>query len=104
MGASIADVLRCQIDEPAPRLTSIDARIPASLDDVLLRALSKAPEHRFPTVRLFPSAFSAAIGEMDRSTAARVLVRSTASSAGDPRSLDTLEGSTVIRTETPQGH
>lgn len=45
---------------PAPPSTCDCPHIPPAVDEVILRALAKRPEHRFPDVKAFTDAFSAA--------------------------------------------
>ena len=40
--------------------SSINSRIPPAVDDVILRALAKKPEDRFPSVQAFATAFEQA--------------------------------------------
>ncbi len=45
-GGTIAEVLRKQLEAPPPRVSSLRAEVPASLDAVVLRMLQKAKEDR----------------------------------------------------------
>lgn len=45
---------------PAPALTKFNAGLPTELDEVLLRALAKKPEERYPTIVDFASALAEA--------------------------------------------
>lgn len=51
-------VLQHQIEDPPPRPREVNPGIPGPVEDVLLRALSKAPADRFPTIRDFAEALT----------------------------------------------
>ena len=55
-------VLYAQLSAPPPPLTSRRPGLPAAVDDVLLRALSKAPEDRYASCGEFADALRAAFG------------------------------------------
>src|SRR5215471_14315040 len=55
-------VLYAQISEPPPPLTSRRSDVPPTVDDVLLRALAKAPEDRYPSCGQFAAALRLAFG------------------------------------------
>jgi tetratricopeptide (TPR) repeat protein len=57
-----AAVMYAQLSEPAPRLASRRPDIPAAVDDVLLRALAKAPEDRYASCGEFADALRVALG------------------------------------------
>jgi len=57
--------------QPQPPSTR-NPRIPQELDLVLLRALAKKPEERFPSIAAFGQAFQQALQNMSTSTLARV--------------------------------
>jgi serine/threonine protein kinase len=57
--------------QPQPPSTR-NPRIPQELDLVLLRALAKKPEERFPSIAAFGQAFQQALQSMSTSTLARV--------------------------------
>jgi serine/threonine-protein kinase len=75
--SSVDELLEQHVAAPPPRPSALDPRLPADVDAVLLRALAKAPQGRFPTVREFADALLAAVGadrraELDPSAAPRV--------------------------------
>jgi len=47
-GKSVPDTLAAIINDPTPRPSQVDARVPAQLDRLLLRCLEKAPGERYP--------------------------------------------------------
>jgi tetratricopeptide (TPR) repeat protein/predicted Ser/Thr protein kinase len=51
-GAPVDVLVRLMMDEPAPP-RKIDRRIPRDLETICLKALAKAPQRRYPTVRAF---------------------------------------------------
>ena len=53
-------VLQRQIEDPPPRPREVNPGIPGPVEDVLMRALSKSPDDRYPTVRDFADALSQA--------------------------------------------
>jgi serine/threonine-protein kinase len=55
-------VLYAQLKEPPPRLAPRRADLPAAVDDVLLRALAKAPEERYASCGEFADALRVALG------------------------------------------
>jgi tRNA A-37 threonylcarbamoyl transferase component Bud32 len=55
-------VLYAQLSEPPPRLTSQRPDLAATVDDVLLRAMAKAPEDRFASCGEFADALRTALG------------------------------------------
>ena len=50
------------LTEPLPRLSQHDADLPAALDDLLVRALSRDPEQRFQSAKELAEAFTSAAG------------------------------------------
>jgi Protein kinase domain len=57
-----AALLQAHLTEPPPRLTSRRPDLPPSADDVLAKALAKAPEHRYASCREFAAALAGALG------------------------------------------
>jgi serine/threonine protein kinase len=55
-------VLYAQLSAPPPRLTSRRAGLPPAVDDVLLRALAKAPEDRYGSCGEFADALRMGLG------------------------------------------
>lgn len=50
------------LTQPLPRPSQYDANLPAGLDDLLVRALSRDPEQRFQSAKEFADAFTSAAG------------------------------------------
>jgi serine/threonine protein kinase len=55
-------VLYAQVKKPPPRLTSRRPDLPASVDEVLLRAMAKAPDDRYASCGEFADALRVAVG------------------------------------------
>jgi|GEM_PF-2088208 len=64
VGNSVVDVLYAHVNAPAPALADIKPTVPWSqdLEQVLSKALAKAPEARYPDINAFAEALSAAAG------------------------------------------
>jgi serine/threonine-protein kinase len=57
-----AQILFQQMQVPAPSLRTFTPTLPAEVDAVMLRALAKKPEERWPSVATFAAAYKAALG------------------------------------------
>jgi serine/threonine-protein kinase len=55
-------LLQAHVSQPPPTLTSRRPELPAAADDVMARALAKAPEQRYPSCREFAAALAGALG------------------------------------------
>jgi len=55
-------LLQAHVSQPPPTLTSRRPELPAAVDDVMARALAKAPEQRYPSCREFAAALAGALG------------------------------------------
>ncbi|MEO8367950.1 MAG: serine/threonine-protein kinase [Candidatus Solibacter sp.] len=61
-GANDFDIMLAQVSTPAPRPSSLNSGIAPELDRIILTALAKQPEQRFPSARAFRSALDALPG------------------------------------------
>jgi eukaryotic-like serine/threonine-protein kinase len=66
VGGSAQDMLRRQVCESPPSPTSVNPGLPCDVDGVLLRALAKAPQHRYPDVAAFVVALTNALAHAPR--------------------------------------
>jgi serine/threonine-protein kinase len=57
-----ASMLQAHVAQPPPTLTSRRPELPAAADEVMARALAKAPEQRYPSCREFAAALAGALG------------------------------------------
>jgi serine/threonine-protein kinase len=55
-------LLHAHVSQPPPALTSRRPELTAAADDVMARALAKAPEQRYPSCREFAAALAGALG------------------------------------------
>ena len=55
-------LLQAHVSQPPPTLTSRRPELPAAADEVMTRALAKAPEQRYPSCREFAAALAGALG------------------------------------------
>ena len=82
-------VMWAQLSAPPPALTSQRPDLPAAVDQVMFRALAKAPEDRYPSCRAFAAALQEACGVSSadlpaRSAAAQALAGAPPSGAASP--------------------
>ena len=82
-------VMWAQLSAPPPALTSQRPDLPAAVDQVMFRALAKAPEDRFPSCRAFATALQEACGVSAadlpaRSAAAQALAGAPPAGAASP--------------------
>ncbi len=68
-------VMWAQLSAPPPRLTSLRPDLPAAVDQVMFRALAKAPEDRYPNCRAFAAALQEACGVSNADLPARSAVQ-----------------------------
>ncbi|MEA2421053.1 MAG: hypothetical protein QOF55_152, partial [Thermoleophilaceae bacterium] len=57
------EVLYAHIQDPPPKVTAVRPDLPAALDDVIVKAMAKKPEDRFPTCSAFIDAARTIVGE-----------------------------------------
>jgi eukaryotic-like serine/threonine-protein kinase len=60
----LEQMMYMHLNDRPPLLSTINSRIPPAIEAVIMRALSKKPEERFPSVSEFASAFQQAIAQM----------------------------------------
>ena len=82
-------VMWAQLSAPPPALTSQRPDLPAAVDQVMFRALAKAPEDRYPSCRAFAAALQEACGVSSadlpaRSAAAQALAGAPPAGAVSP--------------------
>jgi len=58
------DVMLAQVQTPPPRPASLNPRITPELEGIILTALAKKPEERFPNAKEFRSALAALKGNV----------------------------------------
>ncbi len=68
-------VMWAQLSAPPPALTSQRPDLPAAVDQVMFRALAKAPEDRYPSCRAFAAALQEACGVSSADLPARSAVQ-----------------------------
>ena len=68
-------VMWAQLSAPPPALTSLRPDLPAAVDQVMFRALAKAPEDRYPSCRAFAAALQEACGVSSADLPARSAVQ-----------------------------
>ena len=94
-------VMRQHYLAPPPTPSTLNPRLPAAIDAVLLRALSKQPNERFATVTAFARAFHEAVRSDGELHATLALSRAEAES-GTTRTL-TLPGGRQVSVTVPAG-
>src|SRR3954449_541527 len=57
------EVLYAHIQDPPPRVSAVRPDLPPALDDVIVEAMAKKPEDRFPTCSAFIDAARTIVGE-----------------------------------------
>jgi serine/threonine protein kinase len=99
---------------PVPVPSSINPRLNRAIDEVLLRALTKRPEERFPSISIFASALERAVQSLPTQTVIRptevsssdiratLAISKTEAIAGTTRTL-TLPGGRQISVFVPAG-
>ena len=99
---------------PPPAPGSFNQRLPAALDTVILRALAKKPEDRFPSISAFASAFEQAANALpaepvhdsgkpdDVGLYATLAISPSEAEAGSSRSI-TLPGGQQVHVPIPPG-
>lgn len=93
---------------PAPQPSSFNPHLPAALDEVLQRALSKKPEERFPSIADFASALTeaakqpAAYAEAELASYGTLTLSPSEAEAGISRML-TLESGEEVTVSVPAG-
>ena len=71
--------LWAHLTAPPPRVTSVASEAPAAFDDVIRRALAKAPDHRYPSAGDLGRAAVAAAAGMPAAAPERAVARGSAS-------------------------
>ncbi|HEY7356090.1 MAG TPA: protein kinase [Ktedonobacterales bacterium] len=66
----LLEIVSQQLASPVPALRGVNPTIPAEVDEVILRALAKRPEDRWPSVIVFAAAYREACARARGSTAA----------------------------------
>jgi len=61
-GANDFDIMLAQVSTPPPRPSSLNSGIAPDLERIILKALAKKPEERFPSAKAFRSALAALSG------------------------------------------
>ncbi|MBF5001421.1 serine/threonine protein kinase [Nocardia sp. BSTN01] len=59
---SVSVLIRSHLSEPPPRASAVRAGVPEAIDDVIARAMAKAPADRYQTAGQFAAAARAALG------------------------------------------
>jgi len=79
------DLMTMHLQEEPPAASAVNSRVPAALDAVLLKALAKSPDDRYPSTEEFDRAFRAALdaGRDDGKTVFAMPAVVTSESRGD---------------------
>src|SRR5579859_1067198 len=80
-------VMFAQLSQPPPEVTSRRPGLPAALDEVLARALSKSPADRWESCREFSDALWEAVGNRPRDSGELPVPETTGPAAGPPTQL-----------------
>jgi serine/threonine-protein kinase len=97
---TMTDIERQHLESPPPR-PSHAARVPPALDGVVLRAMDKNPDRRFPTVKAFCQALEEAAGPKSAivetpARAAAIYVEVRMSESADADSDEILDDSSAV--------
>jgi serine/threonine-protein kinase len=97
---TMTDIERQHLESPPPR-PSHAARVPPALDGVVLRAMDKNPDRRFPTVKAFFQALEDAVGTKSpvaeiQARAAAIYVEVRMSESADADSDEILDDSSAV--------
>ena len=96
-----AQVMRQHYLTPPPAPSSLNAHLSPAIDAVLVRALSKDPEERFPSVSAFGQAFQQAV-QSEGVLQATLAISQAEAESGTTRSL-TLPGGRKVSVSVPVG-
>lgn len=58
---SLAEIMAAILESPVPRASRVNPKVPAALDDVLVRAMAKHPDDRFDSAEAFAEALRQAL-------------------------------------------
>ncbi len=61
----LEQIMYMHLNNRPPLISTINSRVPPAIEAVIMRALSKKPEDRFPTISEFASAFQQTIAQME---------------------------------------
>lgn len=86
--------------QPQPPST-LNPRLPVELDAVILHALAKKSQDRFPSIQAFANAFQKAIQSTDGATAATTLSPQNTPSSSDQKAMQSTNAATVATTASP---
>jgi serine/threonine protein kinase len=94
-------VMRQHYLAPPPAPGTLNPRLPAAIDVVLLRALAKQPDERFPSVTAFARAFQQAV-QSDGELHATLAISRAEAESGTTRTM-TLPGGRQVSVTVPAG-